>query len=74
MSERPYRPFPNTVAAGKIRSQYPPGTKLRHKTTGKIYVIGARFGINKFWLMQLDPPDKGIERADTILRLFEAAE
>lgn len=61
-------------AVNEVRSKFPPMTKLRHRKTKEIYIIGHKSRMSNFWLMELNPPRKGVESAFTILELFEACD
>ncbi|MGA8739925.1 MAG: hypothetical protein WB561_01920 [Terracidiphilus sp.] len=58
-----------------VRSNFPPGTKLRYKSKGDLYMIGGRYGAKDFWMMAINPKPgddpKGIVPATTIVNEFE---
>jgi hypothetical protein len=58
-------------AVSFVRSNYPPGTKLRRKDTGDVYMIGGKYGMSDFWMMPVCEARKGIVPATTIVREFE---
>ena len=38
-------------AVSFVRSNFPPGTKLRHSPSGDLYMIGGKHGAKDFWMM-----------------------
>lgn len=60
----------NIEARDYVISNFPPGTRLFHRKTGRIFVIGARRGLSEFWILATDEPRRGVEPAMTICRDF----
>jgi hypothetical protein len=58
-------------AVSFVRSNFPPGTKLRRKSTGDLYMIGGKHSMSDFWMMSMNKAEKGILPATKILREFE---
>ena len=54
-----------------VRSNFPPGTKLRYKPNGDLYMIGGKHGTKDFWMMPMSKAEKGIVPATQIVREFE---
>jgi hypothetical protein len=54
-----------------VRRKFPSGTRLVNKNSRAIYIIGVKHGISNFWMMKLEPPNKGIMSATQILDQFE---
>ena len=58
-------------AVSFVRSNYPPGTKLRHRLNGDLYMIGGKYGMSDFWMMPMNEARKGILPAMQIKDEFE---
>ncbi len=58
-------------AVSFVRSNFPPGTKLRHSPSGDLYMIGGKHGTKDFWMMPMNKAEKGIVPATQIVREFE---
>lgn len=58
-----------------VQSNFPPGTKLRYKPKGDLYMIGGKYGTKDFWIMPMNPKPgdslKGVLPATTIVNQFE---
>jgi hypothetical protein len=54
-----------------VQSNFPPGTKLRYKPNGDLYMIGGKHGTKDFWMMPMNKAEKGIVPATQIVREFE---
>lgn len=49
----------------------PAGSKFRCIRNGLLYQLGAKHGMSGYWMMQENPPQKGVVDARQILRDFE---
>ena len=58
-------------AVSFVRSNFPPGTKLRRKSSGDLYMIGEKYRISEFWMMSLSESRRGIVPATQIVSEFE---
>lgn len=61
----------NKEAVIFVNDNYPPGTKLKHKPSGALYMIGVRWR-NYFWMMPLDKAEKRLVPAKQVVRDFES--
>ena len=52
---------------------HPAGTRFFCPRNGKHYRLGAKQGMSQFWMLQENPPSKGLVHATTILKEFEVA-
>lgn len=69
MEPRSKKPISTRAAVDAVRSSYPPGTELRNKEDGRLYVIGVKTGMSDFWMMRGN--EKGTLSAARILSEFE---
>jgi hypothetical protein len=51
--------------------RYPAGTRFLCPRSGHTYQLGAKHGLSQFWMLQENPPSKGLVPATTILKEFE---
>jgi hypothetical protein len=57
-----------------VQSNMPPGTTVRGISDGCLYVVGEKFRLSEFWVMRINPPEKGLVHAITLKARFEIAE
>lgn len=69
MSKRKSKAYAR-AAVDWVRCQYPPGTMLRHKASGKLYMIGVKFSMSYYWMMPYDGTRKGVLPAYQIKNEF----
>ena len=62
------------IAVKFVQENMPPGTTIRNVLTRKVYVIGAKYRNTDFWVMSLNPPEKGLLHAQSIKLQFEVVE
>lgn len=58
-------------AVSAVRAKFPPGTTVKNRFTGKLYVTGEKYGMSGFWLMDIAASTKGVVQATEIVRQFE---
>lgn len=47
------------------------GDQLRHKRTGKFFILGKMRNVREAWVMQINPPRRGSLSWDVLLNDFE---
>lgn len=66
-------PLSKTAAVGVVKVKFPSGSKLRHKPSGRLYMIGEKSGASNFWMLDCAESKRGIVPAVQIVREFEIA-
>jgi hypothetical protein len=67
------QPLSKTAAVGRVKMQFPSGSKLRHKPSGRFYMIGEKSGGSNFWMLDCSESKKGLLPAVQIVKEFEIA-
>lgn len=58
-------------AVSYVRCNFPPGTRLKCATNGKMYQIGTKYGMSGYWMLDESASKRGVVSAATIMDHFD---